>query len=68
MSLYEIEEHIGALIEEAEWAEESDLDKYAVEIEEWKRLMPCRASWLKTSTNLLQEGSVPAGLTGNLLL
>ena len=37
MSLYEIEEHIGALIEQVKWAEESDLDKYAVEIEEWKK-------------------------------
>ncbi len=37
MSLYEIEEHIGALIEQVKWAEESDLDKYAAEIEEWKK-------------------------------
>jgi len=35
MTLYEIEEHIGTLIEEAEWPDESELQKHAAEVEQW---------------------------------
>lgn len=35
MTLYEIEEHIGTLIEEAEWPDKSELDSHAAEIEQW---------------------------------
>ena len=35
MTLYEIEEHIGVLIEEAEWPDESELVIHAGEVEQW---------------------------------
>jgi superfamily II DNA/RNA helicase len=37
MSLYEIEEHIGALIEEAEFPLETASDEYKASVEEWLR-------------------------------
>lgn len=37
MTLYEIEEHIGTLIEEEEWPDESELEKHADEIDQWIR-------------------------------
>lgn len=35
MTLYEIEEHIGVLIEEAEWPDESELVIHSEEVEQW---------------------------------
>jgi hypothetical protein len=35
MTLYEIEEHIGALITEAEWPSEADYNKQRASIEKW---------------------------------
>lgn len=37
MTLYEIEEHIGTLIDEADWPDESELEKHAAEVEQWIR-------------------------------
>lgn len=37
MTLYEIEEHIGTQIDEAEWPDDAELEKHSAEIEQWIR-------------------------------
>jgi len=64
MSLYEIEEHIGTLIEEAELPTDDNLAAHKTEIEEWKKANEARTPGLnrtnrKKADNFGKSGKKP---------
>lgn len=55
MSLYEIEEHIGVMIEEAEWPSEAEFDSSRAEAEKWMQAQRAAALRAETHTGLADE-------------
>ncbi|MEN6390465.1 MAG: DEAD/DEAH box helicase [Syntrophomonas sp.] len=55
MSLYEIEEHIGAMIEEAEWPSEAEFNRNRAEAEKWIQTQRVAAPRLDSPTGSADE-------------